>query len=268
MLKAKIKEKLLNRRNEVDIDEIRDSNGKIIDLEGLINNPEIKGGYYIYDDENLKWVFYDSESLPVDYTGYFILLEPSIGDSIEFGYADEGDIVNKTAIGINYFIAKEGSSNALFNASGANKINPSGNNNLTVTDVYGLNSDGDLTKYPVLDTVPIGSILGFSTGSTRKLVRGSLPTYLYKHTINFDTDIDTGQTFTLITTSSENITSNSQLQNLEVVAVAGRVEYDGDHVNLLQYDKYNGILIGVTESNNIFSNLDIVTIISDTVTPL
>lgn len=123
MLFAKIKEKLLNRRNDIEISEIKDSKGNVIDLEELVNNPGIIVGYYIYNSEKDKLQHVDD--IPEEYDGivyyfgddYFSIAIYENGNLI-------GDEVTITLYGVNKINATDG----------------------TPTKVYGEDSEGNLVK--------------------------------------------------------------------------------------------------------------------------
>lgn len=184
MLKAKIKEKLLNRRNEVDVDEIKDSNGNVIDLEKLINNPEIKGGIYLISD-NYKWV----EDYPEDYTGQTLEL---FDDGIYVYNLDDGAVTDYVFINSGTVqIFSDINGTVYLDSRGITKINARSGTPVTV---YGEDSDGKLVK---------GAYIG--------------ETQLYKHSItNIEDENEIATPFTMIIISADStpVTSSGILQAL------------------------------------------------------
>ena len=101
MLLAKIKEKLFNRRNKVEVEDV-EVNGEIPAsikalIEGVITpllGTSFKAGIYYYNSETGK--FECGERVPEDYTG----MSYYIGDDLfEFNYFENGSIVSTTSIG-------------------------------------------------------------------------------------------------------------------------------------------------------------------------
>ena len=96
-------------------------------------------------------------------------------------------------------------------------------------------------------------------------------TKLYKHTINFDTDIDTGQVIYVISTESTPYTPATLSNDVNnILAVHGVIEYEGTYYVVTQITKEStfALLYGFNTSGPAYGTAGVEVINSDTVTEL
>lgn len=231
MLFAKIKEKLLNRRNDIEISEIKDSKGNVIDLEELVNNPSIIVGYYIYNSEKEKFQLVDD--IPEDYSGYVI----TIGDDgfMTTAYYENGTLSNQSSM----------------SPQGVDKIDATDG---TPTKVYGEDADGNLVK---------GAVSGGTKLYRHQLTLSGYPT-IKEYTIDdttgeisvtSETPSYASKTLYLITSSSAEITTLGNFPFVQGSAALGTSSYIllsynkglGSNLNAMSFIKINYTDITITE---------------------
>ena len=94
MLLAKIKEKLFNRRNKVEVEDVEVKGEIPASIKALIESlsgTSIKEGYFIFNDitHTYEWV----EAMPEDYNGVYLYFSGDSTEMFEVGSVNAGQLL-------------------------------------------------------------------------------------------------------------------------------------------------------------------------------
>ena len=252
MLKVKTKDKLFNNRNEVDVDEITDAEGRILDLESLFNLTRI---FNYNKDENALTL----EEPLVNFGVYLPYIYLGINDNILIENIDNDDYISFTANNISLFGNDGG-----ITIQGMPVYTEEDGNGVERLAVNGLVSNGNI-QIPNANSIigPNGQVIPFGTK-------------LYQHRISINND---DIIFNVISTSSSEYQTSDIAGGLHV-GVNGILflsqELARDGWLFLPYEiTYNSvtqkIFASLCDTNDISINASLLLSLSsveDTVTPL
>lgn len=240
MLLAKIKEKLFNRRNKVEIEDV-EVNGEIpASIKALIESiSSLKYGYYYYafDGRNDKLVYagQQGELIPEDYNG---IAYEFLDDGLYISIFDNGEEIKSLWLNPEGIEVSDANGSVVVNNAGIDKINAGIGTPVTV---YGEDDNGNLVK-------------GTVSGGTK----------LYKHTITFTA----GDTLTIISTVSSPFTvldtdclSNAMSGYAKSTDYGEGVLLGIDDVSYSFFDQTDTLIIQTIQFSSIGAK-------TDTVTPL